>query len=41
MTSDLVVSNKKIKDALNIDQLPFSAKEGLVETFYYFKDKYK
>lgn len=32
MTSDLIVSNNKIKQAINIVALPLSAKEGLVKT---------
>lgn len=36
MTSDLVVSNAKIKQALGIDKLPLTAKEGLVRTIESF-----
>lgn len=39
MTSDLVVSNEKIKKALGIDSLPVSAEEGLEKTIRSFKDK--
>lgn len=37
LTSNLVVSNKKIKTALNIIKLPLSAEEGLVKTIQSFK----
>ncbi|MGG5508126.1 MULTISPECIES: NAD-dependent epimerase/dehydratase family protein [unclassified Myroides] len=36
MTSDLVVSNTKIKNALQIEQLPISAEEGLKRTIQSF-----
>jgi nucleoside-diphosphate-sugar epimerase len=36
MTSNLVVANKKIKLALNIDKLPFTAQEGLEMTIKSF-----
>jgi len=32
LTSNLIVSNKEIKDSLNLENLPFTAKEGLVKT---------
>lgn len=37
MTSNLEVSNQKIKNALGIDQLPVSASEGLEKTIKTFK----
>lgn len=37
MTSDLLVSNTKIKSALGITELPLSAKEGLEKTVRSFK----
>lgn len=36
MTSDLLVSNKKIKQALGINKLPITAKEGLEKTIRSF-----
>ncbi|MGE8291442.1 MAG: NAD-dependent epimerase/dehydratase family protein [Sphingobacterium sp.] len=39
LTSDLVVSNKKIKIALAIERLPKTAKEGLRETIRSFRQK--
>ena len=36
MTSNLIVSNKKIKTALNIDSLPISAEEGMKKTIESF-----
>lgn len=39
MTSDLTVSNQKIKSALGIDKLPLSAEEGLIKTIKSFKTK--
>lgn len=36
MTGDLVVSNQKIKTALNIDSLPISAEEGMKKTIESF-----
>lgn len=39
LTLDLVVSNKKIKTALNIKSLPQTAKEGLRKTIKSFQDK--
>lgn len=39
MTSDLTVSNQKIKSALGIEKLPFSAEEGLIKTIKSFKTK--
>ena len=38
MTSDLLVSNKKIKTALGIEKLPLTAKEGLEKTIRSFKE---
>lgn len=38
LTSNLVVSNKKIKIALSIQRLPRTAKEGLRETIQSFKE---
>lgn len=37
MTSDLTVSNQKIKSALGIEKLPLSAEEGLIKTIKSFK----
>lgn len=37
MTSDLVVSNQKIKSVLGVATLPLTAKEGLRKTFISFK----
>lgn len=37
LTENYVVSNKKIKDALGIDSMPTSAKDGLIKTFESFK----
>lgn len=37
MTSNLLVSNQKIKTALNINKLPLSAEEGLIKTVKSFK----
>ncbi len=37
LTENYVVSNNKIKDALGIDKMPVSAKEGLRETLRSFK----
>ncbi|SKB88881.1 Nucleoside-diphosphate-sugar epimerase [Sphingobacterium nematocida] len=39
MTSDLLVSNEKIKNALGIEKLPLTAKEGLEKTIRSFKEK--
>ena len=36
MTSNLIVSNQKIKTALNIDSLPISAEEGMKKTIESF-----
>lgn len=38
MTSNLIVSNQKIKTALNIDSLPLSAEEGMRKTIASFID---
>src|SRR5690606_32751695 len=38
MTSDLLVSNAKIKQALGIEKLPLTAEEGLVKTIRSFKN---
>lgn len=37
MTSDLTVSNQKIKSALGIEKLPLSAEEGIIKTIKSFK----
>ncbi|WP_291066238.1 MULTISPECIES: NAD-dependent epimerase/dehydratase family protein [unclassified Empedobacter] len=37
MTSNLILSNQKIKTALNIKQLPLSAEEGIIKTIKSFK----
>lgn len=37
MTSDLIVSNQKIKSALGIEKLPLSAEEGLIKTIKSFQ----
>ncbi len=37
LTENYVVSNRKIKDALGIDSMPTSAKDGLIKTFESFK----
>lgn len=37
LTESYVVSNKKIKTALNINKLPLSAEEGLIKTIQSFK----
>ncbi|MBV2167045.1 MAG: NAD-dependent epimerase/dehydratase family protein [Kaistella sp.] len=39
MTSNLIVSNQKIKTALKIENLPLSAEEGLIKTIKSFKSK--
>lgn len=39
MTSNLLVSNKKIKSSLGIDRLPLTAKEGLEKTILSFKNE--
>ncbi|MGJ1433083.1 NAD-dependent epimerase/dehydratase family protein [Sphingobacterium spiritivorum] len=39
MTSNLLVSNQKIKTALGIEKLPLTATEGLVKTIRSFADK--
>lgn len=39
MTSDLTVSNQKIKTGLKIENLPLSAEEGLIKTVKSFKSK--
>lgn len=39
MTSNLIVSNQKIKTALKIENLPLSAEEGLIKTVKSFKIK--
>lgn len=38
MTSDLIVSNQKIKTALGINQLPLTAEEGIIKTIKSFKN---
>lgn len=40
MTSDLLVSNKKIKRLLDIQKLPLSAEEGLIKTLVGFKTEH-
>ncbi|REG98250.1 NAD-dependent epimerase/dehydratase family protein [Flavobacterium aquicola] len=37
LTSDLTVSNQKIKSVLNIRKLPLTAEEGIMKTIYSFK----
>ncbi|MFV0148643.1 NAD-dependent epimerase/dehydratase family protein [Empedobacter falsenii] len=37
MTSDLILSNQKIKEALGIDKLPLTAEEGIIKTIKSFK----
>ena len=37
MTGNLILSNKKINEALNISKLPLSAEEGLIKTIESFK----
>jgi len=39
LTGDLTVSNKKLKSALEINQLPLSAEEGIIKTINSFKNK--
>lgn len=39
MTSNLLVSNQKVKTALKIENLPLSAEEGLIKTVKSFKSK--
>lgn len=39
LTESYVVSNQKIKNALNIKQLPLSAEEGIIKTIKSFKNK--
>jgi nucleoside-diphosphate-sugar epimerase len=39
LTENYIVSNKKIKEALNIHRLPLSAREGLVKTVCSFKSE--
>lgn len=39
MTSDLLVSNEKIKSALDVEKLPMTAKEGLEKTIRSFSEK--
>ncbi len=39
LTENYVVSNEKIKKALNIDHMPVSAEEGLTKTLKSFQDK--
>ncbi|MGG5902519.1 NAD-dependent epimerase/dehydratase family protein, partial [Sphingobacterium daejeonense] len=37
MVSNLIVSNNKIKNELNITKLPYTAKSGLAKTVNFFK----
>lgn len=39
LTQNYIVSNKKIKQALDIQQLPLSAKEGLIKTILSFNER--
>ena len=39
LTEDYVVSNEKVKKALNITQMPVSAEEGLTKTLKSFQTK--
>jgi nucleoside-diphosphate-sugar epimerase len=39
LTENYIVSNKKIKEALNINCLPFSASEGFIKTVHSFKSQ--
>lgn len=39
MTSDLIVSNQKIKTSLGIEKLPLTAEEGIIKTIKSFKNK--
>lgn len=39
MTSDLILSNKKIKTAVGIGKLPLTAEEGIITTIKSFKNK--
>lgn len=39
MTSDLILSNQKIKTALGISKLPLTAEEGIIKTIKSFKNK--
>lgn len=39
LTESYIVSNQKIKSALEIDKLPFSVEEGLMKTIKSFKNK--
>ena len=41
LTENYVVSNAKIKKALGIEKMPFTAKEGLVKTIRSFLDSGK
>ena len=41
LTENYVVSNAKIKKALDIEKMPFTAKEGLVKTIRSFLDSGK
>lgn len=38
LTESYVVSNQKIKNALNVNQLPVSSRDGLISTIHSFKD---
>ncbi|MNY83513.1 hypothetical protein D3C86_2263440 [compost metagenome] len=39
LTESYIVSNTKIKDALQIEKLPYTAHEGLEKTIQSFKHK--
>lgn len=39
LTENYVVSNDKIKHALEVDQLPVRAKDGLIKTIKSFQNK--
>jgi nucleoside-diphosphate-sugar epimerase len=38
LTESYVVSNKKLKKALNIEKMPFNAKQGLIKTINSFNE---
>ena len=41
LTGDFIVSNNKIKQALNIEKLPISAEKGITKTIKYFNSRNK